>query len=142
MTTATNSNVRFTAYDQLMLMREVGERYQTDAARDEWEDFEEFGTEEAAAQWISDRLAKLTRDGDLYHVTPTRYGLDSIEYHELCIIREDYDPEYDEWVIVADYDGDVKTTLPDDVRDAALDSQKSYHAYLDYETNLYHGIDA
>lgn len=141
--TTVNNNIRFTAYDQLVLMRQVGERYETDNERDEPEDYEIFDTEDEAAKWIDARVAQLTEDGELYHITKTRRGLDSIEYHNLAIDREVYDAEWDEWNIDDDFESTHSTdTLPDEVRDAAFASERSYHKFLDYEADTYHGINA
>ncbi len=139
----TTEKIRFTANDYLVLMHSDGEKYTEENRYDEPEDYEYFDTEAEAAEWVKARIAQLTEENDLYHITETRRGLDSIEYHALMIERDVFDPEYDEWEIDESFESEHSTdTLPDEVRAAAEASQRSYWKYLDYEDNGegYHGI--
>lgn len=138
----TKKNTRFVAYDQLMFMHGDGEKYQTDAEHDEYEDYEYFDTEKEAAEWIKARLKQLADESDLYHITKTHHGLDTVEYHDLIIDKEVYDEDCDDWDVDPQFEsGHSTTTLPDEILAKAKASERSYWKYLDYEEDTYHGIE-
>jgi hypothetical protein len=106
-----------------------------------------FATEGEAIAFVKaemDALVSGDLDGKGYKVIRTRNGLDSIEYCDGRVTR----------LLVA-FDGDVldhgddpstkhyyqggyhKCSLPDDVREKAMEIQSEYHRWLDYECDSY-----
>lgn len=131
---------RYVAYDQPMRMHDVGERYETENATGEWEWYELFATVEEAKSWVDSRKAEIEARGDAYEITDTKRGLDTLEYHDLIVSKEVWDEDAEDWVFAEEDPVYAIDTVPENVREAARASERSYWKYLDYEASEYHGI--
>lgn len=120
-----------------MRMYQYDDRYMQDFADGSYEDFEAFETHEEAVAWVKATHELMVTNREDYEVTRTRRGLDHIEYHDYGIIPyEVVDGE-----VEFDYDHDeVIFTMPDELRDAINESERSYHRFLDHEQDHYVGV--
>ncbi len=126
----------YDVYDKTIVMYESDERYVED---DDHEDNYSCDTIEEARETIKSLLEGMDEPYVIHH---TKRWLDSIEYHVLGIERYVWDDDIDDWEFDESYeDMDAVSTLPEDVERKARESQRSYHAYLDWETDEYHGIE-
>lgn len=127
---------KYTAYDQKVFLAQYGEKYgKRQDGEPDWQ--EDFDTLEEARAWADETAAKILRDGNGYNVIKTKRGLDTIEYHEVCVDAVEFDEDGDAIGTECVY---TASTLPGEVEEAARESERSYWRYLDYEADEYHGM--
>ncbi len=128
----------YAAYCRTMIMHEFDECYTVDEKESESEYIPCDTIEQARAE-----LARMRSEiDDPYTIEHTKRGLDTIEFYDLGIERLYWDENIEDW----DYDDayedmDAVSTLPEEVKKRALESQRSYRAFLDWESDDYHGIE-
>lgn len=92
-----------------------------------------FNTEEEARAYVDSIKSTLT-----YEIVHTRRGFDTIVYDSVWIERNTYDSNDDD--IVASETIEQVDGLDDGIKKLMSESERSYHAYLDYMADSYHGI--
>lgn len=126
----------YTAYVQKMKMYQFGENYMEEQARDHWDEWKDFSTRDAAIAWAEATHERMVTEGEDYAVTRHKTGLDYIEYHDYVVVPFVTEDDEDD----GEYDFDreeLVATMPDAVRNAAEESKRSYHRFLDYMEDHY-----
>ncbi len=132
----TTKKYAYEAYDELYTKRQFDESYEENS---ETQDRVFCDTIEDARAELKRMLSDIS---DPYTIERTRRGLDTIKYHMLGIERLYWDDAADDWEYDDTYeDMDAISTLPEDVEKKARESERSYHAFLDFERDDYHGIE-
>lgn len=133
----TTQKTIYAVYRYEMLMHQYGESYTDERTGTESQDLGAFESEAEALQLLDSIKGELA-----YEITRTKSGLDSIAYDEACVNKELVEVDEDGYEDLLESETlHVVSGLPDEVRDAAYKSQRTYHEYLDYQEDGYLGIN-
>ena len=129
---------KYVVYEDRMMLAQRGERYVTMREDDSVELFGEvFATLDEAKAYVTDIVGSW---GKPYEVIHTKRGLDTIVYNSAWIEVEVYNEHdglpIDDPVTIAGFD-----SLPNSVREAAMNHEREYWEFLDYERDSYAGLN-
>lgn len=131
------TKTQYALYTHEMLLHQVGERYQEEAVGCE---SQEIGFYETKAEALA-ALAAI-KPSLSYEIIKTVSGLDSIQFDEAVVMMETVTVDEDGYEDLLDSETvATESGMPEEVRNAADKSMRSYWAYLDYEENGYIGVN-